>query len=239
MSDEQAMEAFGYVSLVEPAIKADVAAAKARLAKQARPEVAAIPERQDIVETVTQHVSAGADKSKTPERRALTLVERQHLSGGLSFEEAQAGRILQQRFLSELGGSTGVGSYDPSSRPSPGWQRSDRQAVRILTRNYSNRAALSELLYAACGTIDDEGRRIFDKPLAAILVQAVTLTTGAITVGAIGEARSNYDGVKQRQAYGLATIRECLRRAAAHLGFVKLEAFSAENSWRVTRDVAR
>jgi hypothetical protein len=239
LTDEQALEAFSWAVVVEPQIKQAVAAAKARVRAQATPTPVKVPDRHDEVEVQTNYIGAGEDKSKTRERRALTYVERTHLAGGLSFEEAQAGRILQQWFLKELGGSVGIGGYDPSARPEPGWQKADRQAVRILQKNRTNRSRLSGLLFATCGIEDQNGLRVFDTQLATLVVQAVTLTTDPLTAGAVGATRGGYAGVKQRQASGSAIIREALRRAAAHLAFVRLPEFDPEWSWRVTTDVAR
>lgn len=233
MTDDQALEAFSYASLVEPAIKAEVAAAKARIKAQARPKPVEIPERRDMAEVQTTYVGAGRDRTKEPERRALTHCERQHLNGTLTFEEMQVATSLRNRFLAELGHSEGVASYGDPNASGPAWQKADRRAQTILRRNRSNRTMLADLLYSMVGVTDTEGRRGFDQQLAVVLVRAAVETVDNITAGAIGAMRMPFEGTKQRQASGSAILKESLRRGAAHMGLVRLPDWRDATSWRV------
>jgi hypothetical protein len=239
LTDEQALAAFVHAGVTEPAVRQAVAEAKMRLRRQANPTAVETPERRDVAEVQTQYIGAGADRSKEPEKRALTRIERMHVDGMLSFEEFQAAGVLRNRFLNELGSSEGVGSYDPSSRPSPGWQKADRKAVKILTRNRTNRSRLSDLLFAVAGIVTEEGEKVFDQVLATWIVRATVETVDAPTLGQIGAARTSYIAEKQRQGCGGTVIKEALRRAAAHLGYVRLPEFDEAWSWRVLTSCAK
>jgi hypothetical protein len=158
-----------------------------------------------------------------------------HSAGMIDYVENQAAAVLRIRFLHELGGSEGVASYDPSSGggKSPGWEAAQRRASTILDRNRTNRTRLADLMFSMCG-VETGGDKVFDRDLAFIVVTAAIQVVDAPQLGQIGKRRSNYVAEKQSQAAGGTTIREALRRGAAHLGFLRLPAYSAEKSWRVT-----
>ena len=233
LTDEQAMAAYAYAAVEEAQILTGVVEAKARLKAQANPKPVEPPVRHDVAEVVTSYTGAGRDRSKEPERRALTHCERQHLKGTLTFEETQTATSLRNRFLAELGHSEGVASYGDPNASGPAWRKADRRAQAIMGRNRSNRSMLADLLYSMCGVTDTEGRRGFDQQLAVVLVRAAVETVDNITAGAIGGMRMPFEGTKQRQASGSAILKECLRRGAAHMGLIRLPEWRDETSWRV------
>lgn len=213
---------------------ASAARAKARLKAQANPKPVTIPNRRDTVEEMVEHVSAGRDRSKVPQTRALTRVERMHAAGMVSYEEAQTASVLRNRFIKELGGSEGVASYEQSSGDQrAGWEVAQKRAAGILDRNRSNRTRLAGLMAAMCSVENEEGARVFDADLAFIVVTASIQVVDAPQLGAIGKKRSAYSAEKQSQAAGGTIIREALRRGAAHLGFLRWAPYSPERSWRV------
>jgi hypothetical protein len=218
---------------------AAAAQARARLKAQAAPKPITTPQRHDLAEVTVSYGGAGRDKrNEQRETRALTRVERMHADGMLDFAEFQTAGVLRNRFLNELGSSEGVSAYDRAPRD-PGWQKADKRAQAILTRNRTNRSRLSDLLFAMAGTTDESGDRVFDRQLALILVRASIEAVDPVQLGAIGAERSPYKAEKQRQAAGSSIIREALRRGAAHLGYLRLPAFDPAWSWRVTTEVAR
>ena len=145
LTDEQAMAAYAYAAVEEAQILTGVVEAKARLKAQANPKPVEPPVRHDVAEVVTSYTGAGRDRSKEPERRALTHCERQHLKGTLTFEETQTATSLRNRFLAELGHSEGVASYGDPNASGPAWRKADRRAQAIMGRNRSNRSMLADL----------------------------------------------------------------------------------------------
>jgi hypothetical protein len=219
------------VSLERADGKEAAAMAKARLQQQASPTPAMVPVRQHIVEEQVEHVGAGRDRSKEPQRRALTQVERLYQSRSIVWEWYAAAGVLRNAVLTALGGSEGVGAYEPQISTAP-WAKADRRAEAIR-RRMGNTYALAELLYAMTGLKDQAGRRVFDKELATLVIRACIETTDGVTLGAIGRARSEYHGEKQLQAAGSTVLTEALRKGAMHLGYAKAADWRDATSWRV------
>lgn len=207
------------------------ARAKARLQEQASPKPVAIPGRREIVEEMVEHVSAGIDKTKEPQRRALTRAEKMHREGMLSHEEWQAAGVMRNRFLAELGHSEGVSGYGNKPGTGAPWEKADRRAQAIL-RNRTRRTRLAELVFAACGVYDEEGNRIFDQALAVDVIRCTIETVDIPTLTDIGARHTAYTGARQQPAAGGTTIKAALKRAAAHLGLIRLPTWK-DGSWRV------
>jgi hypothetical protein len=219
------------ISMERPDGKEAAALAKARLQEQGNLKPVAIPERREIVEEIVEHVSAGVDRTKEPQHRALTRAEKMHREGTLSHEEWQAAGVIRNRFLAELGHSEGVAGYGDKPAAGAPWEKADRRAQAIL-RNRTSRIRLAELVFAACGLCDEEGNRIFDQALAADVVRCTIETVNIPTLTDIGARHTAYTGARQQPAAGGATIKAALKRAAAHLGYVRLPAWK-DGSWRV------
>jgi hypothetical protein len=201
-------------------------------------EPVAVPERREVFEE-TVHVGAGADRTKQNRLRVSTPVERMYNAGGLTWEEYAAGGVLRNRIVNELGGSEGVSSYGDGLACDP-WGKADRRAVSILSRNRSNTTRLAGLLYAMAGVEDDEGKRVYDRELATLVIRACTETVDGVTLAEVGKARSEYaNGSKQQSAAGSTAIREALRRGAIHLRYAKAVEWRDATSWRVLDSPAK
>jgi hypothetical protein len=186
----------------------------------AKPKPVEAPVRQDVREVVTDYVGAGRDRTKAAERRALTAIERMHVAGSITFEEFTCAGRLRNQVMLELGRSEGVASYGNAERASEPWRRGDAKALAAM-RNRPNRNKLADFLFAMCGVEDESGRRTVDIELATLVIRATIEVTDPIQLGQIGQQRTTYAGEKQKQAAGSAVLRECLRRGAAYLGYVK------------------
>ena len=217
--------------------KEAAARAKARLQEEANPKPVATPDRREIAEELT-HIGAGTDRTKEKRLRALTTVERMYNAGGLAWEEYAAGGVLRNLFVNELGGSEGVSSYGDGLACDP-WGKADRRAVSILSRNRSNTMRLAGLLFSMAGLEDEEGNRVYDPELAALVIRACIETTDSVTLTQIGAKRTEYSGQKQQPAAGGAILREALRRGAMHLRYVKAHEWRDATSWRVIDNSAK
>ena len=200
-------------------------------------EPMAIPERREVFEETT-HVGAGTDRAREPRLRASTTVERAYNSGSLTYEEFCAANVLRNLFLEQFGCSEGIGSYGDVRGSGTPWNKADRKAVAIL-RQRTSRRELAELLFAMVGLTDERGQKVFDPQLAELLLRAVVETVDAIRLGDIGARRTEYAGEKQRQAAGGAILRECLRRGAAHLSYIRAQQWVDDTSWRVIDNPAK
>jgi hypothetical protein len=212
---------------------AKVARAKERLRKQANPEPVNIPSRRTILE-VNTHVGAGTDRTKERRKVMLTTAERMYYLGkSLSYDEFAAAGILRNKYLTQLGeNSEGVASYgDAGSRTEP-WGKGDAKAHAILRRNRTKLRELADLMWSIAGHYNEEGDKVFDKELLTLVVRSVIETTDAVTQEEVARARTNYKGEKQTQAAGGAILKECYRRAAAHLRFIKVQEWR-DSRWRV------
>lgn len=218
--------------------KEAAARAKARLHEQANPQPVTIPERREVFEEPT-HVGAGANRTREPRTRALTTVEKAYNAGSLTWEEYAAAGVLRNRFIAQLGGSEGVAAYGEPRGSGPPWNKADRKAVMVLDRNRKSTQELADLLFSMVGVVDEKGVKVFDPQLAELLLRAVTETVDAVRLGDIGAQRTEYGGEKQRQAAGGAILRECLRRGAAHLSYIRAQQWRDATSWRVIDNPAK
>ena len=224
MRDEQAIP--------DIATLARVAEAKERLRKQANPAPVKTPERRTIIEVNTQ-VGAGVDRTRELQTRALTTAEKMYHNGRITYEEWQLAGVLRNKYLGEVGSnSEGVGSYgDPKGSGSP-WRKADAKAQAILKRNRTSTRELADLLWAMTGHHDEEGNKIYDRELATFVVRGCIETVDAITLSQIGKARTLLTGEKQVSAAGNAIFKECLRRGAAHMRFIRASEWR-DSRWRV------
>jgi hypothetical protein len=170
---------------------------------------------------------------REPRTRALTTAEKAYNAGSLTWEEYAAAGVLRNRFIAQLGGSEGIAAYgEPRGSGSP-WTKADRKAVAVLARSRTSTRELAHLLFAMVGVVDEQGVKVFDPQLAELLLRAVTETVDSVRLGDIGAQRTEYGGEKQRQAAGGAILRECLRRGAAHLSYIRAQQWRDATSWRV------
>jgi hypothetical protein len=222
--DEQAFDAFVYAGFAEQIHRlakgySKAEFAKARLWEQANPRPISAPERRVVAEEDT-HVGAGKDKTSAKRIRAHTTAEQMHKTGTITFEEWQAAGALRTKYILEVASSEGVSSYGDQGGSRTPWLKGDAKAASIL-RNRTNTRELADMLFAMVGSYDEEGNKIFDPEMAALLVRSVVETVDAVTLTDIGRARTHYTGEKQTSAAGGAILKECYRRGAAHLRYLK------------------
>jgi hypothetical protein len=226
------------VSLERADGKEAAATAKARLQQQASPTPAMVPVRQHIVEEQVEHVGAGRDRTREPQQRALTQVEKLYRSGSIVWEAYATGGVVRNWVLTALGGSEGVSGYDEPHVSAAPWAKGDRRAEAIIRNGGSNKA-LAELIFAMAGLENREGKRIFDPELATLVIRACIETTDGVTLAAIGKARTEYNGEKQQQAAGSAVLSEALRRGAMHLRYAGAKEWRDATSWRIVDHIAK
>jgi hypothetical protein len=226
------------VSLERADGKEAAATAKARLQQQASPTPAMVPVRQHIVEEQVEHVGAGRDRTREPQQRALTQVEKLYRSGSIVWEAYATGGVVRNWVLTALGGSEGVSGYDEPHVSAAPWAKGDRRAEAIM-RNGGSTKALAELIFAMTGLERRDGKRVFDQELATLVIKACIETTDGVTLTAIGKARTEYGGEKQQQAAGSAVLSEALRRGAMHLRYTGAREWRGATSWRIVDDIAK
>jgi hypothetical protein len=201
-----------------------------------RMEDVKIPPRREIAEEDT-HVGAGTDRAKEKRVRAMTLVERMHRAGTLTFSQWQAAGALRNRILLEIGPSQGVSSYGANPGGSNRYTKADRRAVAIL-KNRSNLSRLADLLFSMCGMHDEEGTKVLDTKLAEKLIEACLSTVNPPTQAELGGAFTAYAGAKQSAAAAGALIAHLLSRAAVHLRYERLPEFTDFSARRLAVDAS-
>jgi len=198
----------------------------------------AIPERRHIVEEMVEHVGAGRDRTREPQRRAQTLAEQLYDGGFIDHDEVTTARTVRDLYHSVVSTSEGVASYgDPRGSGAP-WDKAARKAGEI-ERQRSDRRNLACLMYAMCGIRAKSGLADFDRQLFEILQRACVATVDRPTLAMIGAARSEYGSERQRSAAGTTVLREALRKGAIYLGLIRAEPWLEEASLRITGDVVK
>ena len=187
----------------------------------------------------------GRGGSEEPNQRALTLAEKLHDAGVLTFDEWQAAHEFRKMHFDLHPPSEGVSSYGNSTGRADPTRKGDRKAKRITGIEVSingnvhrgqskdNKAKVwqyRDAIFAIAGVHDQDGNRLVDPQVCRFMVRACVDSERMPTQTEIGRARASYikdDGnrpSKQTTAVGAYFVKECLRRLAMHLQMVKGEA---------------
>ena len=187
----------------------------------------------------------GRGGSEEPNQRALTLAEKLHDAGILTFDEFSAAKIFKDMHFDLHPPSEGVSSYGQSTGRADPTRKGDRKAKRItgievkingnVHRGASkdNKAKVwqyRDAIFAIAGVHDQDGNRLVDPHTCRIIVRACVDSESMPTQTEIGRARASYikdagnKPSKQTTAIGAFFVKECLKRLAMHLQMVKGEA---------------
>ena len=209
---------------------ARVAEAKERLRKQANPKPVEIPERP-IAEEET--MAAGVKRG-----RVLSLADKLHRLGALSFEKHGAATILRNQIMAELPPSEGISSYGGNVKASEPSRKADRIGRRHTgydvqqdgtirwaggKRSMRNLRSLEDAIFAAVGLHDEEGRRVVNIKHAEILMRVVLESENLPTLKDLTQELTSYYGkeAKQGPPYSVGVIDTWLGRLSQHYRLAK------------------
>ena len=196
--------------------------------------------------TVDENTDVGAGQSKEKQTRVLSLAESMHRLGKITYDEWQAAEALRKKVMRLIPGSEGVSSYglnpgraDPTTKAARkgraltgyeiNWRTGDAKLGE--RRNRTDLREAADLLFAMVGVCNEEGRKVFDRELATLLICSVTETSNAVTLTEIGAARTLYTGEKQTPAAGAGALKEIYQRGAVYLGLVKGADWDEKLRW--------
>jgi hypothetical protein len=187
----------------------------------------------------------GRGSPSEPNQRALTLAEKLHQAGVLTFDEYSAAGQLRNMFFLVEAPSEGVSSYGLSSGRADPTRKGDRKAKRMtgievlingeFTRGQSrnNRADVwryKDAMFAMCGVANEDGAKVLDAQAAKIMLRSIVDSEYMPTQTEIGRAKASYirdEGKKPSptvMAIGAFFVKVHLQRLAMHFGMVKGEA---------------
>jgi hypothetical protein len=192
-------------------------------------------------EVIVEAPEDGRGARKEATGRALTLVEKLHRLGVLTYEEWQAAGQLRNMYFLLHPPSEGVSSYGQGTGGADPTKKGDRKAKRItgvevhlngsITRgpsrdNKSDRWRYQDAIFAMAGCHTDEGEKVVDRKILDLMLRAVTDSERMPTQLEIGQARMGYSDAqsKKQSAVGANFVKEHLNRLALHLRMVKGEA---------------
>lgn len=186
---------------------------------------------------VTENTSIGPGKDNEDRWRALTLVEKMYKDGLIDVDEYMAAGDFRNMFFLQEPPSQGVSPYGDNSGASDPTRKADRHGRRLTgysverdgtvertgsPQSKRNRWAYKDAIFAMCGVHNDEGEKVIDEQLKAIMIEAITNSERLMTQGEIGRMRSLYGpNTKQLPAAGLTVAREALNKLARHLRYKK------------------
>lgn len=170
--------------------------------------------------------------------RVLSLVEKLHRDGAITFEQYDAAGILRNQIFMEMPPSEGVSSYGANIRAAEPSRKADRVGRRHTgyevaedgrvtypggRRSRANERKAEDAIFAAVGLHDDEGRRLVNVKHADLLIRIVTHTENMPTLTSTTLELTGYYGAKSKQAppYALGVIQTWLGRLAQHYRLVK------------------
>ena len=184
----------------------------------------------------------GRGTPSEPNERALTLAEKLHLAGILTFDEYSAAGVMRNMHFLLEAPSEGVSSYGQSTGRADPTRKADRKAKRITgievllngevkrgnsRDNKSDVWRYRDALFAMCGVHTEDGERVVDREACVFMLRAICDSERMPTQGEIGRARASYikdeggTAVKKAGAVGAYFVKECLKRLAMHLQMVK------------------
>lgn len=171
-------------------------------------------------------------------QRALTLVEKLHRDGAISYEKFAAAGILRNQIMMEMPPSEGVSSYGSNIKAAEPSQKADRVGRRLTgyevrpdgevryaggRRSRSNERKLEDAIFAAVGLHTDEGKRAVNAKHAEILMRIVLSSESMPTLTGLTLELTDHYGAKSKQAppFSLGTLSVWLDRLARHYCLVK------------------
>jgi hypothetical protein len=165
--------------------------------------------------------------------RVLSLVEKLHRDGAITYEQYAAAGILRNQLMMEMAPSEGVSSYGSNIKASEPSRKADRVGRRLTgfevdpdgalryaggRRSRANERKLEDAIFAAVGLHNDEGARMVNVQHADILIRVVTHTESMPTLTGITLELTSYYGAKSKQTppYALGAVQVWLGRLALH-----------------------
>jgi hypothetical protein len=172
-------------------------------------------------------------------QRALTLVEKLHRDGAISYEKFAAAGILRNQIMMEMPPSEGVSSYGSNIKASEPSQKADRVGRRLTgyevrpdgevryaggRRSRSNERKLEDAIFAAVGLhTAEEGKRVVNSRHAEILMRVVIESEKMPTLKNLTQELTDYYGKDSKQGppYSVGVLDVWLGRLALHYGLSK------------------
>src|SRR5262245_38927103 len=134
--------------------------------------------------TVTEETMQAGVKRQ----RVLSLVDKLHRDGAITFDQWSAAIALRDAVMGEIAPSEGVSSYGANINAAEPSAKGDRAGRRLTgfqiapdgsvsypggKKSGANRRALDDALFAAVGVHDEDGQRRVNSKHAQILMRAV------------------------------------------------------------------
>jgi len=186
---------------------------------------------REIIDEATAH--AGVTR-----QRVLSLVDRLHRDGAISFDQFAAGNILRNEILFDALPSEGVSSYGSNVGHADGSTKADRLGRKLTgfaihfdghfdwvggRKPRGNERRLEDAIFAACGVLDEAGGRRVNMQHASLLLACCIETECMPSLSGITRQLTNFYGASSNRspAYALGVIGVWLGRLAMHFRLVK------------------
>jgi hypothetical protein len=179
----------------------------------------------EIPSSERDRYGGGGNKAKDAPERGLTLVEKLFRTAILDREEYSAAGQMRNLHLLLQPPPEGVPSYGQSTGRADLTRRKANKTDESTTRLPSqNKRAIerrySDALFAMCGVIDDEGRKVADPHIVVFMLRAITDSKTIPNQTEIGRTCAIYvkenRPSKQVSALGSFYVKVYLRRLAMH-----------------------
>jgi hypothetical protein len=171
-------------------------------------------------------------------QRVLSLVDKLHRDGAITFDQFSAAGILRNAIMMEIAPSEGVSSYGANVTAAEPSAKGDRAGRRLTgfeispdgrvsspggRKTYRNERGLEDAIFAAVGVHDDDGARRINRKHADILIRVVTHTESMPTLTGITLELTDYYGAKSKQTppFALGVVSTWLGRLALHYKLAK------------------
>jgi len=186
---------------------------------------------REVIEEPTAH--AGVTR-----QRVLTLLDRLHRNGEISFDQFSAGHILRHAIMRVAPQSVGVSSYGLSVGKADPTTKADRVGQRLTGfridyeghvywrggREWNeDQRALEDMLFWAVGVKDESGTRRLNIPHAHILIEVLLEAERPPSLASITRRLTDFYGAtsKKSAAFSRGVISVWLSRLAQHLRLTK------------------
>jgi hypothetical protein len=172
-------------------------------------------------------------------QRVLSLIDRLHKEGRISFDMYSAAVILRNQVMAVASPTVGVSSYgDDAGRGDTLHGKSDRIGRRLTgyridfngcysweggRKPLGDERRLEDAVFSAVGVYNDAGERNINRAKAKILVRVCVDTEEMPTLASIAQELTHLyqGGSKGANGYALGHISEWLERLARHFRLVK------------------
>jgi hypothetical protein len=172
-------------------------------------------------------------------QRVLSLVDRLHKEGRITFAMFSAATILRNLVMAVAPPTVGVSSYgDDAGRGDAPHGKADRVGRRLTgyeidfdghwswvggRKPLSDERKVEDAVFSAVGVYNDAGERDINRVKAKILVRACVDTEQMPTLAGITQELTHLyrGGTKGANGYALGHISEWLERLARHFRLVK------------------